>query len=370
MDSSQSNFLQLAKQGSPVAIAELLNRSLHSKNINAKVALRNSCLHIMLESNQIPDREELTEFIRRGINNLGSPLIKQVKVYGKQLGQDLPEWNTLIDFDNSESQSIMPEKIKVHQTISNDNKNQNKREFINAQEFLEILVEKTNYAYQEISTFFRSKGNKRKKIAVLVLLSVGVLGVILSVSNSIFSNNPQKVVEGYYKALKEGDKSSAKKYLCIADNPIIYSVRNWKILGQEEKSFTLDTQNLIANFPGLESNVNLLDKLSGRKYSEVPTRVYLLGEDGSLKSEVHKVVVWRTQDIRKYVEAIKSTEDFIKVNVPSSSEITSASSYAELDTMTNRSIAQSKFFVSTVGLSGREEDLTSETYCIQKYSKE
>lgn len=89
---TQQNILRLAKQGNSKAIAVLINRYLQPKGITVvKVALKDSCLLILLESAQEPNRQ-VVAFIRRVIMNLGSESIKKVKVYGKQTGENFPAW--------------------------------------------------------------------------------------------------------------------------------------------------------------------------------------------------------------------------------------------------------------------------------------
>ena len=96
----QPNYLKLAKQGDTEAIGVLINRSLQPKGINAKIAFKNSCLKIMLESTSAPDQQVLVEFIRKGITNLDIKSVKIVQVYGRLTGEDFPEWSqefTLVD---------------------------------------------------------------------------------------------------------------------------------------------------------------------------------------------------------------------------------------------------------------------------------
>jgi len=57
---NESNLLELAKQGNPNAIAILINRSLQPKGITAKAGISKNCPQIMLESNQVPDKQALT----------------------------------------------------------------------------------------------------------------------------------------------------------------------------------------------------------------------------------------------------------------------------------------------------------------------
>lgn len=90
--STPLNSLQLAKQGDPRAIAALMNESLNSQGIQAKVSLRDGHLWIMLESDQAPDQNWMMSFIRSGIGKLEIPDVKVVKVYGRQLGDMMPAW--------------------------------------------------------------------------------------------------------------------------------------------------------------------------------------------------------------------------------------------------------------------------------------
>ncbi|MBG1265205.1 hypothetical protein [Nostoc sp. WHI] len=90
---TQLNYLKLAKQGDTQAIAVLINRSLQPKGINAKIAFKNSCLKVMLESTTVPEQQVLVEFIRRGITGLNISSVKIVQVYGRQTGEEFPAWS-------------------------------------------------------------------------------------------------------------------------------------------------------------------------------------------------------------------------------------------------------------------------------------
>jgi tetratricopeptide (TPR) repeat protein len=89
---TKPSLLEAAKQGNPKAIAKLMNRSLQPKGTTAKVALDNDCLQVMLESSQVP-ATSLAGVIRQGLINLGVKSIKQVKVYGRQIGEEIPDWS-------------------------------------------------------------------------------------------------------------------------------------------------------------------------------------------------------------------------------------------------------------------------------------
>jgi hypothetical protein len=89
---NQSNLIALAKQGNPHAIATLINRSLQPQGIRAKTTIKADCLRVMLESQQVPDQQSLVKLIKQGLTKLKIESIKTVKIYGKQVEQDLPIW--------------------------------------------------------------------------------------------------------------------------------------------------------------------------------------------------------------------------------------------------------------------------------------
>lgn len=91
MTTSQPSLLQLAKQGDPAAISALMNQSL-PQGTTAKVSLKEGCLKIMLESVEVPEQQNCIEFIRKGIIGLNAASIRQVKVYGREIGEDFPSW--------------------------------------------------------------------------------------------------------------------------------------------------------------------------------------------------------------------------------------------------------------------------------------
>ncbi|UBF27786.1 hypothetical protein K9N68_07690 [Kovacikia minuta CCNUW1] len=94
MTASQPNFLELAKQGDASAIAGLINHSFQPQGITAKVSLKADCLKVMLEAVQVPDQQASVELIRQAIVGLKSTSVKQVKVFGREVGEDFPSWQT------------------------------------------------------------------------------------------------------------------------------------------------------------------------------------------------------------------------------------------------------------------------------------
>ncbi|WP_229550423.1 DUF4429 domain-containing protein [Nostoc sp. CHAB 5836] len=119
---TQLNLLELAKQGDASAIASLMNRQLQPKGITVKVALKDACLQIMLESAQVPNQQALVAFVRKGIVGLGAASIERVKIYGRQTGEEFPAWNQ--EFELVVHASSTPSPINTDSTFSSDQNQQ------------------------------------------------------------------------------------------------------------------------------------------------------------------------------------------------------------------------------------------------------
>lgn len=114
------NILELAKQGDAQAIASLMNRQLQPKGITAKVALKDACLQVMLESDQVPNQQALVAFVRKGITGLGAVSIERAKIYGRQIGEEFPAWNQEFEFI-VQDRTIISSENKASNLVSRQN---------------------------------------------------------------------------------------------------------------------------------------------------------------------------------------------------------------------------------------------------------
>jgi len=58
-----------------------------------RAAFKNGCLQILLESAQVPNQQALVAFVDQGLTCLEAACIKQVKLYGRQTGEEFPAWS-------------------------------------------------------------------------------------------------------------------------------------------------------------------------------------------------------------------------------------------------------------------------------------
>lgn len=97
------NLLELAKEGDPKIIAQIINRSLGKKGIKVYVTRLNNSLEVTLESGQVANQKEvLVQFIRNGMEKLGVDSIHTVTVYGVPSGTKSPVWEEEIILGNPE----------------------------------------------------------------------------------------------------------------------------------------------------------------------------------------------------------------------------------------------------------------------------
>jgi hypothetical protein len=89
---TQQNLLELAKQGNSKAIACLLRPKLKSQGIAVKADIKNDCLIVFLESDEVPDEQASVEFIKKEVEKLEIAFLHVVKVYARQQGEYHPIW--------------------------------------------------------------------------------------------------------------------------------------------------------------------------------------------------------------------------------------------------------------------------------------
>lgn len=95
---NKQKILELAKEGNPKAVALIINQSLQPKGITAIAGNKNDWLHIILESDPIPNQQVVTLFIQKTIANLQSESLKKIKIHGRKLGNKSISWTQTIEW--------------------------------------------------------------------------------------------------------------------------------------------------------------------------------------------------------------------------------------------------------------------------------
>ena len=114
----QQNVLELAQQGNIEAIANLLNRSLEPKGINAKLGLKEGCLFVSLVSEEVLPQVKLVPFIRSAVISIGAESIKTIKIYGRQVEQTTPAWQEVVELEipTPKNLKLAPASVAIEKT--------------------------------------------------------------------------------------------------------------------------------------------------------------------------------------------------------------------------------------------------------------
>lgn len=94
---SQPNLVALAQQGDPRAIAALVNRHFQPQGIQGRVTVKAGNLHLLLESDTVPDRTTQLAEIARLFREHEIHAFETVMVYGRQQGAKQPAWQDTVD---------------------------------------------------------------------------------------------------------------------------------------------------------------------------------------------------------------------------------------------------------------------------------
>ncbi|MEG3970856.1 MULTISPECIES: hypothetical protein [unclassified Microcoleus] len=89
---NQYQLLEMAKQGKPKAIAQLINQLLQPKGIAATVGFKDGWLHVILESAEVPNQQATATYIHKKLCTLKSKYLTHVKIHGRQLGNKTVFW--------------------------------------------------------------------------------------------------------------------------------------------------------------------------------------------------------------------------------------------------------------------------------------
>jgi lipopolysaccharide export LptBFGC system permease protein LptF len=100
---------ELAKQGNPKAIADLMNSTLQPKGIRiVKSAIKDECLQLLLESENILDKDKIVKFIQSKMTELSVNSIKEIKILNRRKGSSETTWYEKISIKSESKLDSQP----------------------------------------------------------------------------------------------------------------------------------------------------------------------------------------------------------------------------------------------------------------------
>ena len=100
---------ELAKQGNHKAIADLMNSTLKPKGIRiVKSAIKDECLQLLLESENIQDKDKIVKFIQSKMTELSVNSIKEIKILNRRKGSSQTTWYEKISIKSESKLDSQP----------------------------------------------------------------------------------------------------------------------------------------------------------------------------------------------------------------------------------------------------------------------
>lgn len=95
---TQQKTIDLAKEGHPKAIAFIINQYLKTTGVSTIAGWKGDCLHIILESEQVPNQQSYAPFVEKKIISLQSNSLKNVKIHGRTSGNKSIIWTKVVQY--------------------------------------------------------------------------------------------------------------------------------------------------------------------------------------------------------------------------------------------------------------------------------
>lgn len=107
-------------------IAALINRSLQPKNITAEAALKDGCLQVMLESDQVLAQQVVIPLIRNELRSLAGQPFQKVKISARKIGEDSLDWQQEFELNQQDRllTSLPESTVEVQLSIPSSKLNQ------------------------------------------------------------------------------------------------------------------------------------------------------------------------------------------------------------------------------------------------------
>lgn len=110
---TQQNLLELANQGNPKAITNLLNSYLQPQGINVKASLKNGYLTIILKALEVLDKEYILSFLYEKMVDVDPQFVNKLNVYYIKSDNEKPLWFERVDLKNSPQLAPLEKTIDV-----------------------------------------------------------------------------------------------------------------------------------------------------------------------------------------------------------------------------------------------------------------
>ncbi len=102
------NLLELAKQGNPAAIAQLLNQVLQPKGMTARVIRNGENLRVLLEASPVPEPQILVPYLEKKFTKLAMASIRTIRLQAKSPESAKVAWSRQLTLQPQSLATVVP----------------------------------------------------------------------------------------------------------------------------------------------------------------------------------------------------------------------------------------------------------------------
>lgn len=96
-----NDLVVLAKRGDPASVQAILNQDLRQLGMNvAGISYQPSRMQLMLEANELPDKDAIITYLSEQIAELLIPNVTQLHIYCRRAGEAFPLWEQVVPVYN------------------------------------------------------------------------------------------------------------------------------------------------------------------------------------------------------------------------------------------------------------------------------
>lgn len=223
---SQQNLIELAKQGNPKAIENLINRQFQAKGITAKTALKEGCLHIVLESPQILNQQALVPIINKGVVSLGVSCISRVKIYGRRLGEKNPNWSQEVEIKRS---TLLENHVNINSSIQPIAENVVKKQDEQTVKD-EVKIENRLQEYKEVSQSIVSLSKQIYELGKKTVTNEDNKEAVIKLSTTSFNKVKGTALKLFTTAFNDTKENRNRKKIYILSGSVILVIIGFSLL--------------------------------------------------------------------------------------------------------------------------------------------
>ena len=193
---------------------KLLNKKANIQGMEAKIAFKNNCLQILLESSILPEQDKSTKLIQETLNNWQNKYIKQINIGGRIKGNKKLAWRQ--DIQIKSLPKVQDLSTWLNYGLAPQQKSSNTYEENDQQDkLLRFSIGQADTALLELSSVKEIVQISTTEILPVPHMNASILGLYNSRGNILWLADINHILG--LLAAEESDKNSATKMAIVVE---------------------------------------------------------------------------------------------------------------------------------------------------------